>query len=66
MNFIHEGLQKTQQMENDANISGHDENSFNLCPYEVLELICHLLPFKLMNKKQLILLKQVDLMGVGS
>lgn len=53
-------------MENDANISGHAENSFNLCPYEVLELICHLLPFKLMNKKQLILLKQVDLMGVGS
>lgn len=53
-------------MENYANISGHAANLFNLCPYEALELICHLLPFKIMNKKQLILLKQADLVGVGS
>lgn len=66
MNYIHEGLQKTQQMENDDNISGHAEKLFNLCPYEALELICHLLPFKIMNKKQHILLKQADIVGVGS
>lgn len=58
MSFMHEGTEKQESMKTDVNITGHEENLFSFCPYVVLELICHLLPFRIVNEKQLFLVKQ--------